>query len=60
MFRQRQAYYYASAAFLVMLIVYSVVIIKQPYVGLELESIDGQWIVTHSDPQGEGYKSGTV
>lgn len=57
MFR-RQAYYYASAAFLVMLIVYSAVIIKQPYVGVELDSVEGNWIVTHSDPQGEGYKSG--
>ena len=57
MFR-RQAYYYASAAFLVMLIVYSAVIIKQPYVGVELDSVEGNWIVTHSDPQGEGHKSG--
>jgi len=57
MFR-RQAYYYASAAFLVMWLVYTVAVINRPYVGLELENVNGQWIVIYSDPQGEGYKSG--
>ncbi|EGW36055.1 ATP-binding protein [Desulfosporosinus sp. OT] len=57
MFR-RQAYYYASAVFLLLLVVYSVAINKQPYVGLELESVNGQWIVTSSDSDGQGYKSG--
>ncbi|OLN25884.1 Sensory box histidine kinase [Desulfosporosinus metallidurans] len=57
MFR-RQAYYYASAAFLVMWFVYTVAVIKQPYVGVELENVNGQWIVTYSDTQGEGYESG--
>jgi len=57
MFR-RQAYYYASAVFLLLLAVYSVAINKQPYVGLELESVKGHWIVTLSDPDGQGYKSG--
>ena len=55
---RRQAYYYASAAFLLLLCVYSVAIANKPYIGLELEGIKGQWIVTYSDPQGEGYKSG--
>ena len=57
MFR-RQAYYYASAVFLLLLIVYSVAINNQPYIGLELENVNGQWIVTSSDPDGQGYKSG--
>ncbi|HWQ43247.1 MAG TPA: ATP-binding protein [Desulfosporosinus sp.] len=26
--------------------------------GLELENVNGQWIVAYSDPQGEGHKSG--
>ena len=37
---------------------YSVAINNQPYVGLDLESVNGQWIVTYSDPDGQGYKSG--
>jgi len=55
---RRQAYYYASAVFLLLLLVYSVAINNQPYVGLDLESVNGQWIVTYSDPDGQGYKSG--
>ncbi|OLN25547.1 Sensor protein comP [Desulfosporosinus metallidurans] len=38
--------------------VYTVAVIYHPYVGLELENVNGQWIVTYSDPQGVGYKSG--
>lgn len=57
MFR-RQAYYYASAVFLLLLFVYSVAINKQPYVGLELTNVNGQWTVTSSDPEGQGYLSG--
>lgn len=55
---RRQAYYYASVAFLVVSFVYTVASINQPYVGIELQDLNGQWIVTYSDPQGEGYKSG--
>ncbi|EGW40601.1 putative membrane protein, partial [Desulfosporosinus sp. OT] len=55
---RRQAYYYASAVFLVLWIVCFVAIINQPYIGLNIENLNGQWIVTSSDPQGEGYKSG--
>lgn len=57
MFR-RQVYYYASVVFLVVWIVYTVSVINRPYVGLELEHVNEQWIVTYSDPQGEGYKAG--
>ena len=57
MFR-RQAYYYASAAFLIVWLVYTVAVFNKPYVGFEIENVNGQWIVTYSDPQGEGYKSG--
>ena len=55
---KRQAYYIACAAFIIVSLVYSVVIIKQPYVGLALTNINGQWIVTSSDPHGEGFKLG--
>ena len=57
MFR-RQAYYYASVAFLVMWFVYTVSVINHPYIGFELANVNGQWIVTYTDPQGEGYKLG--
>ncbi len=57
MFR-RQAYFYASAAFILLWLVYFVATINQPYIGLDLKNINGQWIVLASDPHGEGYKSG--
>jgi two-component system, NarL family, sensor histidine kinase ComP len=57
MFR-RQACYYASAVFLILLFVYSVAISHRPYIGLELEYVNGQWIVTSSDPDGQAYNSG--
>lgn len=55
---RRQAYYYASAAFLLLWLIYFLNIINQPYIGLNIENLNGQWIVTSSDPYGEGYKSG--
>ena len=57
MFR-RQAYYYASAAFILLWLMYFIAIINQPYIGLDLKNINGQWVVHASDPYGEGYKSG--
>jgi len=38
--------------------VYFIAVINQPYIGLNIKNINEQWIVTSSDPQGEGYKSG--
>jgi len=55
---RKQAYYIASAAFVILLIIYFVGILNQAYVGLELKNVNGQWIVTASDPLGEGFKSG--
>lgn len=55
---RRQAYYIASAAFVVLGLVYFLACIIQPYVGLELNNVNGQWIVTSSNPHGEAYKSG--
>lgn len=57
MFR-RQAYYYASAAFIVLWFVNFIAIINQPYIGLTIEYLNGLWFVTSSDPYGEGCKSG--
>lgn len=57
MFR-RQAYYIASAAFVLLSLGYFVAIINQAYVGLNLMNVNGKWIVTSCDPHGEGYKLG--
>ena len=57
MFR-RQAYYIASAAFVLLLLLYTIAISNQAYVGLDLTTVNGRWIVTLSDPHGEGYKLG--
>lgn len=57
MFR-RQAYYIASVVFIVFGMVYFIVTINQPYIGLDLENSIGQWFVTASDPDGEGYQAG--
>ncbi|MDR3600962.1 MAG: histidine kinase [Desulfosporosinus sp.] len=54
----RQAYYYASAAFVILSLVYFVAITNQAYIGLDLTNVKGQWIVTTIDPNGEGYKLG--
>lgn len=55
---RRQAYYIASAAFVILSFVYFVLSINQAYVGLELENDYGRWIVTSSDPHGEAFKLG--
>jgi two-component system sensor histidine kinase ComP len=55
---KRQVYYLASVVFIVLGIVYFTACLQQPFVGLEIENINGQWIVTTSYPNGEGYKSG--
>ncbi|MFZ3132659.1 MAG: hypothetical protein WA125_16560, partial [Desulfosporosinus sp.] len=57
MFR-RQAYYIASVAFIVLGLIYFIVAINRPYIGLDLENANGQWLVTISDPDGEGYQAG--
>ena len=57
MFR-KQAYYLASVAFIVLGIVYFIVTMNQPYIGLNIENVNGQWLVTASDPYGEGYQAG--
>lgn len=55
---RRQVYYIASVVFIVMGIAYFITCIHHPFIGLEIENIDGQWVVTSSDPNGEGVKSG--
>lgn len=55
---KRQAYYIACAAFVIFSLVYFVAIINQSYVGLTLKNSNGLWIVTASDPHGEGFKLG--
>ncbi|KJS48632.1 sensor histidine kinase [Desulfosporosinus sp. BICA1-9] len=55
---RRQAYYIASAAFVLLSLLYTIAISNQAYVGLDLMTVNGRWIVTLSDPHGEGYKLG--
>lgn len=55
---RRPAYYIASAAFVIVSVVYIIAIIQQPYIGLELENVSGNWRVISCDPHGEGYKLG--
>jgi len=55
---KRQTYYIACAAFVILSLVYFVAIINHPYVGVGLTNVNDQWIVTASDPHGEGFKLG--
>ncbi|HBW36047.1 sensor histidine kinase [Desulfosporosinus sp. BICA1-9] len=55
---RRQAYYIASVAFIVLGLVYFIVTINHPYIGLNIENVNGQWLVIASDPYGEGYLAG--
>ena len=55
---RRQAYYIASVAFIVLGLLYFIVTINQPYIGLNMKDINGQWFVTTADPNGEGYQAG--
>ncbi|UWG96420.1 ATP-binding protein [Dehalobacter sp. DCM] len=55
---KRQTYYIVSAAFLLISIVYIFLWKNQPYIGLWVENVNGQWNVTNSDPNGEAYRSG--
>lgn len=57
MFR-RLALRTANVAFIIVCLVYVVILFNQPYVGLSLKSIDGNWTVKFSDPHGEGYRLG--
>jgi two-component system sensor histidine kinase ComP len=52
------AYYIASVVFLVLGVVYFIGCLQQPYVGLVIENLNGKWIVTTCDPNGEGAQSG--
>ena len=58
LFRRQVYYIVASAAFVVLGLAYFLASINQPYVGLNLENVTGQWIVSSSDPHGEAYQSG--
>ncbi|MFZ3132918.1 MAG: histidine kinase, partial [Desulfosporosinus sp.] len=55
---RRQAYYFASVAFIVLGLVYFIVTINQPCIGLNIKNVNGQWFVTYSDPDDEGYQAG--
>lgn len=55
---REQVYYIASVAFIVLGLVYFIVTMNQPYIGLNIENVNGQWIVTASDHYGEGYQTG--
>ena len=57
MFR-RLAFRIANAAFIIVCLVYFTVLVNHPYVGLDIESKEGEWNVTFSDPHGEGYRLG--
>lgn len=57
MFR-RQAYYHASMIFVILGIIYFLFTINQPYIGLNIQNANGRWLVTVSDPTGEGYRAG--
>lgn len=55
---KRQVYYIASVVFIVLGLIYFVVAINQPYIGLTIENVNGQWLVTSADHYGEGYQAG--
>jgi len=57
MFR-RLALRTANVAFILVCFVYVTILFNQPYVGLSLKNIEGNWNITYSDPYGEGYRSG--
>ena len=57
MFR-RLAFRIANAAFVIACLVYFTMLVNHPYVGLDIESKEGNWKVTFSDPHGEGYRLG--
>jgi two-component system sensor histidine kinase ComP len=55
---RRQVYYIASIAFILIGFVCFAVVINQPYIGLTIENVKGQWLVTFADYYGEGYQAG--
>lgn len=55
---RRKAYYLGSILYIVLGIVYFIVAFRHPYIGLNVQNVNGQWIVIASDPSGEGYLSG--
>lgn len=57
MFR-RQSYYIASAAFVIISLLYFFAVSKQAYIGLELMNVNGQWVVTACDSGGQAYRLG--
>lgn len=54
----RHVYYLATVVFIVAGIIYSLVTLNYPYMGLNLGNVNGQWSVTAADPNGEGYQGG--
>ncbi|WP_243454674.1 sensor histidine kinase [Desulfosporosinus fructosivorans] len=55
---RRLAFRFANAAFVIICLVYFTVLVNHPYIGLDIESREGDWNVTFSDPHGEGYRLG--
>jgi two-component system, NarL family, sensor histidine kinase ComP len=55
---RRLAFQFANAAFVIVSLVYFIILVNHPYVGLSIESRVGNWNVTYSDPHGEGYRLG--
>ncbi|AFL98580.1 signal transduction histidine kinase [Desulfitobacterium dehalogenans ATCC 51507] len=55
---KRQIYYIASIVFIVLGLGYFAACLTQPFIGLGLKNINGQWLVTTANPYGEGYRSG--
>lgn len=55
---KRPAYYLASAAFVIVSLMYVINIINTPYIGLELNNEHGKYVVISCDPHGMGCKLG--
>ncbi len=58
MFSSKKTYYLASIILIVLGLVYFVACLQQPYIGLDLQKVNGEWFVTISDNHGQGYMSG--
>jgi two-component system sensor histidine kinase ComP len=55
---RKYIYYIASVIFIAVGIVYFIACLQQSFIGLEIENIKGQWIVTTSNTYGEGAQLG--
>lgn len=56
-FRQ-PIYYFASLTLIIVGIFYYIITINQPYIGLDIREIDGQWLIFGADSRGDGYGAG--